>query len=197
MNLAINMMTLNGKTAFIKETLDSVYDYSNEIIVYDTGSTDGTVEFVKDRFPKAIIKQFDIQHLGEIWTGSEKDRELTRLLNQMKKETKSEWILKIDDDELFPDVLMEEICDVIKNGGDNIVSIPFIHISKKTSQSGLIIKRLFRNTDAVSWSGIYGTETLALCGSRIRSHKCYTLSNHFYHLGELRKDNNRKHDYQF
>lgn len=192
------MLTYNGATAFIREAIGSVYAYSDEIRVYDTGSTDDTVVIIKKEFPKVILSEYPIQNLGQTWSGSAKDIELTKLLNKLIDETESEWILKIDDDEIFPQCLMREI----KNIDDELLiqkspiySIPFLHIKGKEYKYHLI-KRLFKNIDDVRWKGIYGNESLALNESRIRSHRCPTLMNHFYHLGGLSPYiDNRQHDY--
>lgn len=193
MKPAINMLTLNGATNFLKYSLESVYDYCDEIRVYDTGSTDNTLELLAE-YPKTIVKQFNVQHLGKVWSNSELDAELTRLLNQMKEETKATWILKIDDDEVFPPELMEEIIGLEDTG--NIYTIPFLHIGSKNKS--LRVKRLFHNISDVDWRGSYGLETLCYQGHRISSDKCPQLKNRFIHLGQLRKDmGDRIHNYNF
>ena|SRR3990167_4243664 len=194
MTIAVNMLTYNGASAFIREALGSVYPFIDEIRVYDTGSTDDTLEVVKTLFPKVIISQHDVQHLGKIWTQSPKDRELTRLLNQIKQETQADWILKIDDDEIFPSGLIHEMFAVEHNEKGFIYSVPFIHVGGKNYRVNYI-KRFFKNIGNVEWLGDYGLETLAISKSRIRSTKCPAFNNYFYHLGGLRTDKDREHDY--
>lgn len=193
-NIAVNMLTYNGASAFIREALGSVYPFIDEIRVYDTGSTDDTVEVIKAEFPKVIVSQYDVQHLGKIWTQSPKDRELTRLLNQIKSETQADWILKIDDDEIFPSALIEEMFMVEHDPKGFIYSTSFIHVGAKKYQKHYI-KRFFKNVENIEWLGDYGLETLAISRSRIRSIKCPAFNNSFYHLGGLRTDNDRVHDY--
>lgn len=195
MKFAVNMLTLNGATSFIQEAIGAVYDFCDEIRVFDTGSTDRTVNFVEYKFPKVKISRYPIQHLGETWTGSDKDKVLTSLLNELKAETKEEWILKIDDDEIFPKCLLQELSDLDPKEDNYIYSIPFIHVGGKNNRKHYI-KRFFRNSQHVTWNGIYGTETLAINGSRILSRKCPSTINHFYHLGGLSPViAGRKHDY--
>ncbi len=198
MNLAIHMLTYNGATAFIREAIGSVYAWSNEIRVYDTGSTDNTVDLIRKEFPRVILSEYPIQHLGQTWTESAKDIELTRLLNQLIDETAADWILKIDDDEIFPNGLMKEIMNIedeILIQKSPIYSIPFLHVGGKEYRHHLI-KRLFKKCTEVRWKGIYGNESLALNGARVRSHKVPMLMNNFYHLGGLSPFiDNRQHDY--
>lgn len=173
MKLSVNILTLNGE--FLDKAVKSVKPYAHEIIIRDTT---------------------DIQHLGRAWTNSPLDVRLTEILNEMKAESTGDWILKIDDDEIFPQVLMEEI--LMKVNGRPIYSIPFIHVSERYSKyrEMPVIKRLFKNIPEVSWVGNYGTETLALNGKRVNSRECPILTNPFLHLGELKRNpESRKHDY--
>lgn len=179
MKLSVNILTLKGnEDGFLQQAVESVRPYACEVLIKDTSS---------------------IQFLGEAWTNSPLDIELTRLLNNMKEQSVGDWILKIDDDELFPTILMEEIMETIEKATYPIYSLPFIHISKKF-QIGMrphYIKRLFRNVPEVSWNGIYGNETLALGGRRISSEKCPKLVNPFLHLGGLRRNlGARQHRYE-
>lgn len=195
MKFAVNMLTLNGATSFIQEAIGAVYDFCDEIRVFDTGSTDRTVNFIEYKFPKVKVSRYKIQHLGETWTGSDKDKVLTSLLNELKIKTKEKWILKIDDDEIFPKCLLQELSDLSPKENDYIYSIPFVHVGGKKNKKHYI-KRFFRNSQEVTWNGIYGIETLALNGSRISSQKCPSIRNHFYHLGGLSPAiKGREHDY--
>jgi len=169
--LSVNILTYKGE--FLDKAVASVKPYADEIIIKDTAN---------------------IQNLGEVWTNSPLDIELTRMLNAMKQESKGDWILKVDDDEVFTTELMEEIIGIVRSNDDTpIYAIPFRHVG--TSSKKRYIKRLFRNIEDVSWDGNYGWETLAYQGKRISSNKCPKLKNFFYHLGGLRKDDSRKHDY--
>ncbi|OHD14407.1 MAG: hypothetical protein A2Y41_13915 [Spirochaetes bacterium GWB1_36_13] len=171
MKLSVNILTYKGE--FLDKAIASVRPYADEVIVKDTAA---------------------IQHLGKAWTNSPLDIELTRLLNEMKDESKGGWILKVDDDEIFTTELMEEIMKIVRSDDDTpIYAIPFRHVG--TSSKKRYIKRLFRNIEDVSWNGNYGWETLAYQGKRISSNKCPKLNNFFYHLGGLRKEYTRKHDY--
>jgi len=101
--------------------------------------------------------------------------------------------LKIDDDEVYPRELMEEIVNADLT--EPIYSINFLHVGNNFKLHP--IKRLFKNTKEINWNGIYGTETIALSGKRVSSQKCPTLKHFFYHLGGLRKDTERQHVYEY
>lgn len=191
MSLAVNIITHNGLSSFLQHTLDSVNGLVDEIVVFDTGSDDGTYEWLQTQNVRLFHE--NIQDMGETWTGSPKDIRLTELLNELKDQTVSEWILKIDDDEIFPKELLEEIVSMKKTAP--IYSVPFLHVGGSLKHHP--IKRLFHNIPEVSWRGIYGTETLTLNGKRISSQKCPITKNHFIHLGGLRKNiGDRQHSYR-
>jgi glycosyltransferase involved in cell wall biosynthesis len=190
--LSVNIITYNGATSFINYAIESVIPYAEDILVYDTGSTDNTIELLKD-YPVRVFQE-DIQHLGETWTNSPKDERLTEILNILKDESSGDYILKIDDDEVFPQPLMREIEKLLKTTTEPVYTIPFLHIGSTKLN---YIKRLFKNNNEISWHGIYGTETLAINGKRISSRKCPILENYFIHLGELRDNlGEREHRYE-
>src|SRR3990167_8735177 len=109
-SLSVNILTYNGASAFIDKAIESVIPYADEILVFDTGSKDNTRELLK-KYPVKVFYE-DVQHLGETWTNSEKDILLTDFLNRLKNESIGDIILKIDDDEIFPKELMEEIINL-------------------------------------------------------------------------------------
>lgn len=193
MKLSVNMLTFNGETAFIERAIEAVLPFVDEVIVCDTGSTDKTMDVLAN-YPITYFRE-DVQHLGRVWTGSPIDSKLTELLNEVKQRSNGQWILKVDDDEIFPKNLMLEVRRMVDtNPLPEIFSIPCMNIGKDTAY--FLIKRLFKNIPNVLWEGLYGRETLTLNGKRVPSRKCPSLKNHFFHLGQLRKNiHERKHVY--
>lgn len=191
-DIALNLITHNGLSAFIKLALSIAMPIVDEVVVCDTGSVDGTLEYLKSLKEVKLIYE-DVQPLGETWTNSPKDVRLTELLNEMKEKTDSDWIIKIDDDEVFPHELLREIVKMKKESP--IYSVPFIHVGQSSKLH--YIKRLFHNIPEVRWEGIYGTETLTYNYKRLSSKKCPKLNNFFIHLGELRPNHDdRSHRYE-
>jgi glycosyltransferase involved in cell wall biosynthesis len=191
-NLAINMITWNGED-LIEKALQAVLPYVQEAVVCDTGSTDNTINILgelKKEFPCLNIYQNSIQHLGEVWSDSPIDAAIADILNEMKNITKSKWILRVDDDEIFPEDTMKEIIDLeptelayafsfIHFEGDHIIDPRFHKI--------MLATRLFKNIPEIRWNGVFGKEALAYNGKRYSAKKCKILNNPFLHFGEFRK----------
>src|ERR1700755_1555111 len=78
----------------IDKTMESIRGLSHDIVVYDSGSTDGTIELLK----KWKVRLFE----GE-WEGFGKARQKAVEL------TKYDWGLVIDADEIVSNDLIEEL----------------------------------------------------------------------------------------
>lgn len=200
MKLTVNMMTLNG-SSLIRKSLLSVLPYCEECIVYDTGSTDDTIEILEE-----LKKQFP--YLIYEVRGRQTPKQLTGILNEMKRRSIGEWILRVDDDEVFPKETMEEIRNI--NGQVIAYSIPVLHYENNgfinpeahsQNRPGFFVARLFRNIPEINWVNDWGSEVISYNGMRISSrafqvHLCRKLKNPFLHLGELRTGE-RKHEYLY
>lgn len=73
--------------------LMSIIDYVDKIIVYDTGSSDQTIDIIKSiNSSKIILKE----------KGVVDSRGLVELRNEQIHESKGDWLLIIDGDEIWP-----------------------------------------------------------------------------------------------
>lgn len=81
----------------IRECLASVVDLADQVIVLDSGSTDGTLD---------IIREFNVELKVTDWPGFGRQRQ--RALDAAT----GEWILSIDADERVSPKLAKEICDL-------------------------------------------------------------------------------------
>lgn len=191
-------MTKDGGD-LIRKSLLSVLPYCEECIVFDTGSTDNTLEILsslRDIFPNLHYED----------KGEQTPAGLTKLLNEMKNKSKGDWILRVDDDEVFPRETMAEILTI--NNGVPVYSIPLLHYEDRNfinpeahskNRPGFFVARLFKNVEEINWVNDWGNEVLSFNGERVSSrafqtHLCRKLKNPFLHLGELRQGK-RKHEY--
>ena|SRR3990167_25622 len=204
MKFAVHIMTLNGES-LIEKAIRSISLYSNEIIVYDTGSTDGTQDIVRNLGVKLLYE--NVQSISD-W--NLRHARLTQILNQMIDFTKSDWILRVDDDEVIPRETGEEILNLLPEVP--VYSIPFLHYEdghfidpKCHKKDTFYVARLFKRNSDIRWvkpfwvQGKHDGAVLSVGGAQISSRAnqlllCRKLKNPFLHLGELRKS---PHQYNF
>lgn len=99
---------------WIKPALLSVIDHIDEMLVWDTGSTDRTVEIIKSiNSPKIRFKQ----------CGSVDRQKLVNLRNQQIKATKTPWFIILDGDEIWPEKNLLQLIKVIKNTKPNTLAL--------------------------------------------------------------------------
>lgn len=97
---------VKNEERWIWYALSSILDIAGEILVFDTGSTDKTVDIIKTFKSKKII----FEEKGEVNPAG-----LTKLRLEQLKKTKTEWFLILDGDEIWPNKTTQELTDVIKN----------------------------------------------------------------------------------
>lgn len=83
---------VNNEENFIWFSLMSVLDFVDKILVWDTGSDDKTVEAVKTINSKKI----EFKEVGKV-----DDVEFTKMRQSMLEQSKADWILILDGDEIW------------------------------------------------------------------------------------------------
>lgn len=119
----MNKKTIWGNTLvknegrFIWFSLMSVVDYLDKILIWDTGSTDSTVEIIKlvmAKYPQKII----FKEIGTVDADG-----LTLARQKMLEQTKSDWLFLLDGDEVWEDKSIKEVVETIQRKGDNLYGI--------------------------------------------------------------------------
>lgn len=105
---------------FVPQFWKHIHSYNpKEIIILDTGSIDGTYELLT-----GLPKQDGIQYIIEkfpYYTG------MVPVFNKLVSMATSEWVIKLDVDELLRKKTINEIVYIIEKGIYNCISIPTIH----------------------------------------------------------------------
>ncbi|MCR4324894.1 MAG: glycosyltransferase [Candidatus Curtissbacteria bacterium] len=109
-DLTIHCVVKNEER-WIWYALSSVKDIAKQIIIYDTGSSDKTVEIIR------TIKSNKIkfEEKGEVDAAG-----LTKLRQEQLEKTKTEWFLLLDGDEIWPKVTISELATVIKRSKPHV-----------------------------------------------------------------------------
>jgi glycosyltransferase involved in cell wall biosynthesis len=104
MRIVVHTMTRNSQR-WGWFSINSVLPFVDEVMVWDTGSTDSTVDIVKSiDSPKISIKQVPMTSLEDH----------TRIRQAMINETQADWIIIVDSDEIWPSQAIAELTRAIR-----------------------------------------------------------------------------------
>lgn len=120
-NLIINMMVKN-EMKYIKQTLRSTLPFINNAIIVDTGSTDGTRQYLRNLVRKEsgkniIYEEVDIEKDSINWDGNHLSQPLTDVRNKMLAVSKSlgyKWVFQVDGDEIYTLAAMNSLLEKIE-----------------------------------------------------------------------------------
>lgn len=94
--------------------INSVINYLDKILVWDTGSTDKTVQIIKlTKSPKISFQDY----------GSVTKETFAQARQEMLKQTKADWLFLIDGDEIWTKEGISKIVETIQEKGDDIESV--------------------------------------------------------------------------
>ncbi|MEK7616860.1 MAG: glycosyltransferase [Patescibacteria group bacterium] len=109
---------VNNEENFIWFAIMSVLDYVDKILVWDTGSTDKTVE---------VIKTINSNKLKFKEVGKVDPMEFTKMRQKMLEESKCDWILILDGDEIWWEKSIKMVVsETNKRGNIDAVVVPMV-----------------------------------------------------------------------
>jgi glycosyltransferase involved in cell wall biosynthesis len=174
-----------------------VIDHVDHVMVYDTGSTDGTVEIVST-FAATHPQKITVELVGEC----DKFRH-TRIRQDMLERTKTTWFMILDGDEVWPNRTIMEATKVIGSDGiHDCILVPYyncvgdiFHDYRRDSsfklpgRPGRLALRFIRMRPGVRWVGEYDRDTLHDAEGRMvsRPNNTVVLDNRFWHLTHLQR----------
>lgn len=146
--LTVVIITLN-EARNIRRALESVQDIADEIIVMDSGSTDGT---------KAICEQFNVRFINCSWKGYAQTK------NEGNDLSSHDWIFSLDADEAVNEKLKESIHSMKQEGFEGCYTINRLtnYCGKWIKHSGWYPDKKIRifNRQTTKWTGEFVHETL-------------------------------------
>lgn len=102
---------------FVWYSVMSVINYVDRVLLWDTGSTDGTIEILRE-LKKIGGKKVELKEVGEV-----DPQRFTEVRQEMLDATQSDWFLVVDGDEVWWDDSIKQATDTIKTQGRQIESI--------------------------------------------------------------------------
>jgi glycosyltransferase involved in cell wall biosynthesis len=98
-------------------SVSSIVDYIDKILLWDTGSTDQTLEIISElskKYPGKI--EFKERKIADI-------KDFTKSRQEMLDQTKSDWFLMLDGDEIWWDDSINKVINSIKAQGNEFESV--------------------------------------------------------------------------
>lgn len=182
---------------FIGFAIRSVIAHVECVMVFDTGSTDGTVAVVR-----ALAKEYPGKILLEEKGASDESRH-TQLRQEMLLRTKTEWVLILDGDEIWTNRGVTEALEAIRSReGVEFVLAPYYNCVgdifhdyvrqgafRTLGRSVRVAPRLLRVSDRLRWEGQYGHDTLMYGNQRAEfdAANSVVLTQKFWHLTHLQR----------
>jgi len=108
---------VKNEARFLWFSVLSVIDHLDKLLLWDTGSTDGTLEIIeklRERYPDKILFKQRKQETVE---------DFANVRQEMLDETDSDWILMLDADEIWWKESIKRVVDLIQNKGNELESI--------------------------------------------------------------------------
>lgn len=191
-SITAHSLVLNEEN-FIWYALQSVLPHVDKILVWDTGSTDKTVE---------IIRSINSPKIEFAERGQVDEAGHTALRNEMIAKTTTDWFMILDGDEVWPEGQLKGVLQELPllPSQKNCVLSKFVlcvgdiyHYSTwgqyKTpwGLKGHYTARFFRKTKGIQWCGVYDRDSLLYNdGSEVVTcENTLTSENHFFHCGVL------------
>ena len=179
---------------FIREVLLSVKDHVKKMVVCDTGSIDNTIPIVKELIKEGLnielIKRGPFKGSG--WTTIKMPESAIR--NEMINNCKTEWMIIVDDDEIYTKEIFEELYEVLKDDNVMAVAIPFYnfidryHVLRKSMYP--CMKRVLR-AKCVEFRGDWPGASCYIRGEKEwlsnSDLRVKILKNKFYHYNLAKK----------
>ncbi len=167
MKLTVHMVVKN-EDLWIWYAVNSVLPYAEQIFIYDTGSSDKTVEIIKSlKSPKIFFEE----------KGLVDGNGLVELRREQLDRTKTEWFLILDGDEIWSNKELEKLLEKVNRAPENTIALfnnvrncigdIYHYLPEKTgnykigNKVGNLNIRLIKKTPNLKISGEYPLEVYA------------------------------------
>lgn len=120
MKICVHTLVCNEEN-YLWYAVMSVVDFVDKVLIWDTGSTDKTVEII-NQIIKVKGDKVEFRELGPV-----DKEEFTQIRQKMLDQSKCDWVLIVDGDEVWLEDSLRKLTDAIQNQGDQLqaIAVPF------------------------------------------------------------------------
>lgn len=111
---------VHNEENFIWFAIMSVVDFVDKVLIYDTGSTDKTIEIIKE-IQKIKGKKIEFKEIGAV-----DKHQFTKARQEMLDRSDCDWIIIVDGDEIWWEDSIRELVDKIKKLRSGSIFVPII-----------------------------------------------------------------------
>lgn len=195
---------VKNEEVFVGPAIRSVIDFVDQVIVFDTGSTDNTISIVTD-----LQRQYPNKIIFEEKGAADKVRH-TVLRQEMVERTKTDWWMILDGDEVWSVEAMKEAVESIKQRQIDCLFARFylcvgdvFHTTRRAPQIEMLGRRdywyprFFRTVKGQYWSGDYNQDTLYDANGNVffSEHNTVVLEHRYWHMTHLVRSSFDNNDY--
>lgn len=108
---------VKNEARFVWYAVMSVINHVDKILLWDTGSTDGTLDLI-DEIKKVGKDKISFREYGDVNTET-----FTKVRQDMLDATQTDWFIVVDGDEIWWDDSIGKVVEVINDKGKDIESI--------------------------------------------------------------------------
>lgn len=180
---------------FIQYAIKSVVGFVDKVIIFDTGSTDKTVQIIQE-----LLNKYPGKIIFEEKGACDKARH-TQLRREMLERTTTDWFMILDGDEVWTERALREASQIIAEGSAEVIETYFYEcvgdIFHTHYKSGYKTIR-FAKCKNVTWGGNYNTDNLISVETNkviTQVRKVKILKNKFWHLTHLLRSSKDGKDY--
>ncbi len=194
-------MIVANEDQFLGFAISSVLPFVDQLIIFDTGSTDKTVEIIKSfSSPKIIFEE----------KGPANPQQLVTLRNEQIKRTKTDFFMLLDGDEIWPEnnlmkflqsldtMPQDKIAVYCRNR--NAVGDIYHYLPENAGKyqfegkTGHFTMRAFRNIPGLKVDGTYPLETYKYNGNSLNdwNEKLFFVDTWYLHATHLQRSSSSK-----
>lgn len=196
---------VNNEENFIWFALMSVVDFVDKILVWDTGSTDKTVKVIEE------VKKIKKDKISFREVGPVNEHEFTKMRERMLEQSKCDWFLILDGDEIWWKKSIKKVILEINKSGDKMdgIFVPMLvpvgdiyHLQEekagmyriKGKKGHISLKAINRRIPGLHVDWPYGKEGFFDGSGKLvqKREKIVFLDTPFLHATHLRRSNSKR-----